>query len=76
MPVVMWLYALLTLLFCFSVVLRRSTIPTCCCIQLNCDVVLVAVGRRPYTRDLGLEEMGIDLDKVGHAECKQKRVAC
>ncbi|CDI82910.1 dihydrolipoyl dehydrogenase, putative [Eimeria acervulina] len=33
-------------------------------LKLHCDVVLVAVGRRPYTRDLGLEELGIELDKA------------
>ncbi|CDJ55972.1 dihydrolipoyl dehydrogenase, putative [Eimeria maxima] len=40
--------------------------------KLNCDVVLVAVGRRPYTRDLGLEEMGIDLDKRGRIVVNDK----
>ena len=29
---------------------------------LNCDRLLVAVGRRPLTRDLGLEEMGVEMD--------------
>lgn len=32
--------------------------------QLACDVVLVAVGRRPFTKGLGLEELGINLDSV------------
>lgn len=32
--------------------------------QLTCDVVLVAVGRRPFTKGLGLEELGINLDSV------------
>lgn len=31
---------------------------------LDCDVVLVSVGRRPYTEGLGLQEHGIELDKV------------
>jgi dihydrolipoamide dehydrogenase len=30
-----------------------------------CDVVLVAVGRRPYTEGLGLEDIGITLDERG-----------
>jgi len=30
-----------------------------------CDVVLVAVGRRPYTEGLGLEDVGITLDERG-----------
>lgn len=29
------------------------------------DVVLVSTGRRPYTEGLGLEEMGIAMDKMG-----------
>ncbi len=33
--------------------------------HLACDVVLVAVGRRPYTTGLGLEEVGVDLDQRG-----------
>lgn len=32
---------------------------------LACDVVLVAVGRRPFTKGLGLEELGINLDSRG-----------
>lgn len=30
-----------------------------------CDRVLMAVGRRPYTQGLGLEEIGVELDKRG-----------
>ncbi|KAM7540718.1 hypothetical protein Aperf_G00000033126 [Anoplocephala perfoliata] len=33
--------------------------------NLKCDVVLVAIGRRPYTDNLGLENVGIELDKFG-----------
>jgi len=33
--------------------------------QLVCDRVLVAVGRRPLTEGLGLEEAGVALDKTG-----------
>uniref|UniRef100_A0A4W3I9U2 Dihydrolipoyl dehydrogenase, mitochondrial n=1 Tax=Callorhinchus milii TaxID=7868 RepID=A0A4W3I9U2_CALMI len=32
---------------------------------MTCDVLLVCVGRRPFTENLGLEEIGIDLDKRG-----------
>ncbi len=34
-------------------------------VQLACDKVLVAVGRRPHTAGLGLEQVGIDLDERG-----------
>lgn len=33
--------------------------------ELECDVLLVCVGRRPYTRGLGLENVGIALDDRG-----------
>ena len=33
--------------------------------ELECDVLLVCVGRRPYTKNLGLEEMGIERDDRG-----------
>lgn len=33
--------------------------------ELNCDVLLVCVGRRPYTQNLGLEELGIERDEKG-----------
>ncbi|OAQ66646.1 dihydrolipoyl dehydrogenase, mitochondrial precursor [Pochonia chlamydosporia 170] len=33
--------------------------------QLNADVVLVAIGRRPYTQGLGLENIGMELDERG-----------
>ena len=29
------------------------------------DVVLVAIGRRPFTDDLGLDELGVETDKAG-----------
>lgn len=32
---------------------------------LACDVLLVCVGRRPYTNNLGLEEIGIEKDEKG-----------
>lgn len=33
--------------------------------ELECDVLLVCVGRRPYTENLGLEELGIEKDQKG-----------
>lgn len=33
--------------------------------QVEADVVLVAIGRRPYTAGLGLEEMGIEVNTRG-----------
>ncbi|MEE8371507.1 MAG: dihydrolipoyl dehydrogenase [Sphingomonadales bacterium] len=32
---------------------------------IKCDVVLMAVGRRPFTDNLGLASVGIELDKAG-----------
>jgi dihydrolipoamide dehydrogenase len=33
--------------------------------SLDCDIVLVAIGRRPYTVGLGLEELGVETDNRG-----------
>jgi dihydrolipoamide dehydrogenase len=33
--------------------------------EIDCDKVLVAVGRRPLTDDLGLHELGVSLDERG-----------
>ena len=33
--------------------------------DMEADVLLVCVGRRPYTHNLGLEELGIELDNRG-----------
>ncbi|XP_043488796.1 dihydrolipoyl dehydrogenase, mitochondrial [Polistes fuscatus] len=33
--------------------------------DLGCEVLLVCVGRRPYTANLGLEDMGIERDEKG-----------
>ena len=35
---------------------------------INADIVLVAVGRKPYTDGLGLEEAGVMLDRRGRVE--------
>ena len=32
---------------------------------IEADVVLVSTGRRPFTKNLGLEELGIEIDKAG-----------
>jgi dihydrolipoamide dehydrogenase len=37
---------------------------------LRCDRVLVAVGRKPYTENLGLESVGIELDGRGRIPVK------
>jgi dihydrolipoamide dehydrogenase len=39
---------------------------------LSADIVLVAVGRRPYTRGLGLEALGVALDKAGRVEVDEQ----
>jgi dihydrolipoamide dehydrogenase len=36
--------------------------------ELAADVVLLAIGRRPYTEGLGLEELGVTLDERGFIE--------
>jgi dihydrolipoamide dehydrogenase len=35
------------------------------------DIVLVATGRRPYTEGLGLEDLGIETDKLGRIQCDE-----
>jgi dihydrolipoamide dehydrogenase len=40
--------------------------------QLDADVVLVAIGRRPYTAGLGLENIGLDLDNRGRLVIDQE----
>ena len=39
---------------------------------LDCDVLLVCVGRRPYTAHLGLENVNIQLDKKGRIPVNKK----
>lgn len=41
-------------------------------IQLDADVVLVAIGRRPYTEGLGLENAGIEKDERGRVVIDQE----
>src|SRR5581483_11790781 len=33
--------------------------------ELRCDVVLLSIGRRPYTQGLGLEKAGVKCDERG-----------
>lgn len=33
--------------------------------QFDAEVVLVSTGRRPFTKNIGLEELGIEVDKIG-----------
>lgn len=40
--------------------------------QIDCEVLLVSVGRRPYTENLGLEEMGIAKDEKGRIPVNDK----
>jgi dihydrolipoamide dehydrogenase len=39
---------------------------------LRADVVLLAIGRRPYTEGLGLPEIGVALDKRGFVEVNRR----
>ncbi|EAS34527.3 dihydrolipoyl dehydrogenase [Coccidioides immitis RS] len=39
---------------------------------LDADVVLVAIGRRPYTQGLGLEKVGLDVDEKGRVIIDQQ----
>ncbi|CAG4937993.1 unnamed protein product [Colias eurytheme] len=39
---------------------------------LDCDVVLISIGRRPYTKNLGLEKVGIALDDRGRVPVNNK----
>jgi dihydrolipoamide dehydrogenase len=40
--------------------------------QLEADVCLVAIGRRPYTAGLGLEKIGVELDERGRVVMDQE----
>lgn len=39
---------------------------------LDCDVLLVSIGRRPYTAQLGLENVGIKLDERGRVPVNER----
>lgn len=40
--------------------------------SLNCDVLMISVGRRPYTKGLGLEDIGLVLDDRGRVPVNHK----
>lgn len=40
--------------------------------ELPCDVLLVCVGRRPYTENLGLQELGIQVDNRGRIPVNER----
>ncbi|KAI6184606.1 Dihydrolipoyl dehydrogenase [Aphelenchoides bicaudatus] len=40
--------------------------------ELECDVLLVAIGRRPYSKDLGLENVGLKLDQRGRVPVNER----
>ncbi|CAF3416053.1 unnamed protein product [Rotaria sp. Silwood1] len=37
-------------------------------IPLDCDILFVCIGQRPYTKDLGLDSVGIKLNQLGRIE--------
>ncbi|KAE9554420.1 hypothetical protein FO519_002348 [Halicephalobus sp. NKZ332] len=40
--------------------------------DLDCDVLLVAIGRRPYTKNLGLENVGLKTDERGRVSVNER----
>eukprot|EP01135_Chromosphaera_perkinsii_P009444 Nk52_evm2s1762 gene=Nk52_evmTU2s1762 len=36
--------------------------------ELSCDALLVSIGRRPYTENLGLDKVGVKMDNRGRVE--------
>ena len=40
--------------------------------QLECDILLVAVGMRPRSRGIGLEELGVTIDERGFVRTDEK----
>lgn len=40
--------------------------------ELDCDTLLVCIGRRPYTKNIGLEEVGVPLDNRGRVEVNSR----
>ncbi|KAK3601767.1 hypothetical protein CHS0354_016130 [Potamilus streckersoni] len=44
--------------------------------ELECDLLLVCIGRRPYTQNLGLEEIGIPKDSKGRVEVNSRFQTC
>jgi hypothetical protein len=58
-------FVLLFLFFCFTVGFSLTTPQPPLPLQLDADVVLVAIGRRPVTKNLNLEAIGVELDNKG-----------
>ena len=48
-----------------STFLTSSKLKTHSSVQIDADVVLVAIGRRPVTTGLGLEKIGVEVDNKG-----------
>lgn len=40
---------------------------------LEADIVLVATGRRPFTKGLGLENVGVEVDERGRIKVRRQR---
>ncbi|XP_065313272.1 dihydrolipoyl dehydrogenase, mitochondrial-like isoform X2 [Gordionus sp. m RMFG-2023] len=40
--------------------------------EIECEILLVSIGRRPYTHNLGLKEMGLQLDDKGRIPVNSK----
>jgi len=38
---------------------------------LDCDIILVSTGRRPYTKGLQLDKAGLEVDKAGRVETNE-----
>jgi len=40
--------------------------------ELTCEILFIATGRRPLTKGIGLEELGIEMDKFGRCIINDK----
>lgn len=40
--------------------------------ELDCDILLVAIGRRPYTKDLGMENINLKMDEKGRVVVNER----
>ena len=41
-------------------------------ISLDCDILMISIGRRPYTHNLGVDNVGVKLDDRGRVEVNKK----
>lgn len=39
---------------------------------MECEYLLIATGRRPLTKGIGLEEVGVEMDKLGRCVINEK----